>query len=278
MSQTPNLKQENIQSHTIKVSNKNRTYLLKSPTHPTLRPCLLIILAMGKDKTLTKKGLRRIPDCFSAAGHYVASFDLPNHGDLINHYGQSLSGMANAISEGVDVFEEIRDTATLMINDIMKKCNHNIHAIVTSGTSRGGLAALHTMSSDRRINAAAICCPVTYLPALEEFSEIAQNKIIKKSNAEALIPKLKDRPIFITMAEKDKRVDANACFQFFAKLKAKCKKTYPEISIGPGESHGKSYQSEAGQQEATAFLLNICSELTKQTVTHSQSKIPFFYP
>lgn len=45
---------------------------------------------------------------FLAAGHRVASFDLPGHGTLIDEFGEGLNNWVNAINAGVDVFDEIK--------------------------------------------------------------------------------------------------------------------------------------------------------------------------
>ena len=126
--------------------------------------------------------------------------------------------------------------------------------------------SLHAYAKDKRILAAAIYAPMTYMPAVAEFRDLAENPILKRSNAEALLPALADRPLFISIGSSDTRVGAEHCFSFYAKLRALCRINPPVLFTGPGASHAASpgcFVAEAGYYAGAAFLLQQCAEQLK---------------
>lgn len=242
-----------------------RVARVRTPVRLAPHPTLIITLANTRQSMLNDDGYRTVGDIMLAAGHRVASFDLPNHGPRIDQYGAKLEGMAAAISAGVDVFADIRDTGKTLIDHAIAHQWTRPGEIALMGISRGGLSALHVMAADQRVGAAAIISPVTLLTALKEFAHLQDNEIIQRSNAATLINQLADRWLFIACGQTDPRVHAGECFKFHANLRARAITKLPTLYVGPGQSHGHSFEQHFAYQAAAAFLLYRLTEISKCT-------------
>jgi len=247
------------------VNGEERKALVRTPKKIFRLPALMMNFGLDR-QTALDGDCSIVSDIFLAAGHRVAAIDAPNHGDRIDKYSELLEGQANAIQAGVDIFKDTRETATAFIDLMIERGLAMENNIVLDGTSRGGLMALHVFSEDERVLAVSIHAPRTYIPKLIEFSHLADNPIIQRSNAEALIPKLANKPLFIAIGSSDERIGAECCFDFYAKLRAACKINHPVLFTGPGASHDLSpgsFVRETGYFAAAGFLLQHCAEQLK---------------
>jgi hypothetical protein len=105
----------------------------------------------------------------------------------------------------------------------------------------------------------------THLPAVEEFSELAESAIIQGANANALIPSLADRPVFITIGNSDPRIGEDRCLDFHARLAAASSHTPPFLFCAPGNSHGDDgrFPADTGYQAAAGWLLQLVAQKVK---------------
>ena len=241
-----------------------RTALLRTPPEPARRPSLLIDLCGTKESALDESPYNIVPGIFLAAGHCVASFDLPRHGERADAFGEGLMGMAAAIAAGIDVFADVAATGRALIDHCVARGLSLQGAVVMNGTSRGGLSAMHVMAADPRVAACAVHAPVTDLPTLREFAALKGNPIIGRSNAMALADRLADRPLFIAIGSSDPRVDANRCREFHAAVVAASVRPRAELFITEGASHADGFDDQPGYHAAAAFLLRVCAEHTRQ--------------
>lgn len=253
----------------LDVQGVKRHVLFARPRRAVKRSSLAICLGGHRSKAFTDSNEHDIVTrTLLGAGHTVASFDLPNHGEQINAFGKNLDGMAAAAAAGHDVFADIQHTGRAVIDWAIAEGLTRPGEVLLQGTSRGGLAALHIMAADDRVLACAIDAPVTHLPTLREFAALADNPIIQRSNAAALIDRLAGRPIFMSMGESDPRVSAEHAFAFMAHLSARAEIDRNEIYCGAGMSHGKTFEPEPGYQAAAAFLIRAhayhCRKLSSQ--------------
>jgi dienelactone hydrolase len=240
----------------VRAGDKAWPIVVRTPAKLAARPALLVNLAWDRRTSLDGDYYRIVPDVFLAAGHRVAAFDMPNHGERADRHGSGLVGMAAAIADGNDVFRDVRAAGRALVDWAVREGLCRTTDVLVCGTSRGGLAALHVMAGDERIAACAAICPVTYLPALSEFAALAGNRIIEESNAEVLVPALAARPVFLAMGERDPRVDSDRCFRFHARLTAVSRIRKPVLFTAPGESHGAAtFPVETAHFAAAAFLL-----------------------
>ncbi|MCM8825068.1 MAG: prolyl oligopeptidase family serine peptidase [Candidatus Omnitrophica bacterium] len=245
---------ENI--YEFRIQNQKYRFAVRIPENKTDRPVLLIAIATDWKTVFTNPVYNAIPNIFLSAGYNVASFDLPNHGELVDEYGEGIQGWANAISSGIDIFEKIRNVGSKIIDIALKENLAWKETVVMTGVSRGGFAAMHIMAYDRRVYAAAVFAPVTDLCALKEFRNHEKNEIVLLANAENLVSKLADRFLFISIGEKDPRIDERKCFEFYAKLFAASKLIKPELFVLQGQTHGESASTHAGYIACAGFLFN----------------------
>jgi dienelactone hydrolase len=201
-------------------SCETRAALLRTPARLSIDPALLIILMSDRRHSITADPPESSPaDVFLAAGHRVISFDLPQHGDQVNAYGEGLQGMATAVANGVDVFAELLGTGRAVVEYCLAQNITRPGRIVIAGISRGGLCAVHLLAAIPHIVAGALFAPVTYLPALAEFRALADSPIVRRANALSLVPRLAQRPIFLTISADDPRVGTAHCRQFSEALR-----------------------------------------------------------
>jgi len=99
----------------LTVGGEERKVTLRTPGRLCERPALLIHLAIDRGNSLNGGDYRWVPDIFLAAGHRVATFDLPYHGERADETWEGLVGMAAAMVDGSDVFADIRETGRGLI-------------------------------------------------------------------------------------------------------------------------------------------------------------------
>jgi len=242
-------------------SGKPCRALLRSSTQVADQPMFLLNLAKDCAGTLNDHPYRLASDVFLAAGHHVGSFDLPNHGENANQFGEGLDGMAAAIAAGVNVFEQIQSTSQALIKIALQQGLIAPGRAFASGTSRGGLSALHAAAASPDIAAAAIA-PVTHLPVLREFAPLADSPLIQAANASALLERLATKPIFIAIGLSDSRVGTSHCLEFFARLQQLHGPHLSLLHVDPGEGHRAS---DASHYRAAAFLLDIAGRIAAAT-------------
>ncbi|MDP6107819.1 MAG: hypothetical protein QGI33_05220, partial [Candidatus Brocadiia bacterium] len=148
------------EQHRLDVGGREVRMLLRTPSHPVPHRALLIALTGDCRGSLDGAPYRIVPDAFLEAGHSVASFDLPNHGGLVDHHGAGLAGMAAALADGVDVFGFIGACGRTVVDAWLSGGLAVAGSVTVAGTSRGGLAALYVMAGDRRVCAGAAFAPV----------------------------------------------------------------------------------------------------------------------
>jgi len=252
--------------YSFRLNGKQYSFVVRKPENTSSRPALLLAITTDWKTSLNHTTYNTIPNIFLSAGYNVASFDLPNHGELINRYGEGLVGWANAISDGVNVIETIRKIGSRIIDIAIKENLAWQQTVALMGVSRGGFSAMHIMAHDSRVYAAAVCAPVTDLRVLKEFNRLKENKIVLSANAENLVPALADRFLCISIGEKDPRIDEKACYRFHAMLSAASKKFQPELFVLQGETHGTSALTEASYIAGASFLLGKIALRIKERV------------
>jgi predicted esterase len=249
----------------ITINGKKHRVLVAVPRR-SLREAAIVLCLSGdrRPSFADKDGFSIVPETLLGCGHAVVSFDLPNHGDQVDAHGEGLAGMAAAAPAGRDVFTDIQETGKAVIDWALAQDWARSRVVLAHGISRGGLAALHVMAADPRVVACAIHAPVTYLPALREFASLADNPIVKRASADALVERLADRPVFMAMGESDPRVSAEHAFAFMARLSARGGGEDPcEVYCGPGVSHGETFDWEPAYEAAAAFLLRCHAHRTR---------------
>ena len=199
---------------------------------------------------------------FVEAGHPVVSFDMPNHGDLVDRHGQSIGGMCAAFLAGDDPFDRFVDNGVAVIDACLEKGLADPQRIVVSGGSRGGYCALRLAAADRRINGTAALCPVTDWRCLKEFEAVKQQPEVAALALDHWAGELTGRPLFLLIGNHDHRVGTHACARFAARmfeleepLTQGESATQFHVVTAPGHTLPEEWEIEAAR-----FLLRLCGQ------------------
>jgi dienelactone hydrolase len=237
---------------TVNVADAQVPVLVRTPARLADRPALLIQL------TNTLAGLDQphhdiVPRVFLAAGHRVATFDLPNHGRRVDVFGEGLLGMAAAMAAGRDVFADGVATGRALVDAYQTRVGGHPGRLVVAGVSRGGLFALHLLAAEPRIAAAATFAPVTDLAALREFATVADCPRVRQASALELVPRLADRPTYCVISRHDPRVNTEDCIALYRALHAAAPEpSLHVLRLEPGDTH--AIPDEAYDAGATWLL------------------------
>ena len=194
--------------------------LRKSPQKSDLHenPALLLSFAMDKYTSLNIRPYNITADMFLKNGHRVLSFDLPNHGERIDKYGENIEGFRNALIDGADPFLVFLTDADAVINYCINEGIVNLGNIFVCGTSRAGYLAIRLLAANCKVSAAAAYAPVTDWGCLSEFVKDVDSDIVKNIRLSSYVDKIAGKPIFITIGSEDKRVSSQSCCRFFVDL------------------------------------------------------------
>jgi hypothetical protein len=233
-----------------------RTYpgIIREPLQPAEKPALIVFLTLVGDRGFEEEPFCLIPRAMLAAGHRIASFDLPNHGRLADEYGEGLTGMAAAVADGKDVFALTARIGRALADELIARYPGE-GPLLVGGTSRGGLAALQVMAGDSRFAGGVAMAPVTNIRALREFASLVDSPIVRDSSALSLVPKLRGRPTFMTISSNDERVSTEDCIAFQNALRGEdFGEDTHRLMIEPGEGHTASDDAYAA---GAAWMLDL---------------------
>lgn len=154
---------------------------------------------------------------FAGAGHAVASFDLPNHGEQINSFGQGIEGFCAAFCAGEDPFEKFVVQAKAVIDDCLAQ-GLGQGGIFACGVSRAGYCALRLAAADERIVGVAGLAPVIDWRNLREFAAVRDQPDVARLALDHWAEALAGRAIFLAIGNSDARVSSAACVRFGLRL------------------------------------------------------------
>jgi len=191
---------------------------LLTPPQLTPQPLLLLSFAMDWETSLCVEPYNLTAKYFLEQGHRVASFDLPNHGQRINKYGEAITGLRNAFIAGKDPFAMFIEEAKTVIDFCIDHEFASVGNIAVCGTSRAGYLALRLLAKDSRIAAAAAFAPVTDWRCLEEFNADKNREDVASLKLSNYVPNLAGKSTFIVIGNHDERVGTASCCRFYLDL------------------------------------------------------------
>ena len=208
----------------LSVTANGRTFAVRVLSPPADKlakdPALLLTFAMDRVTSLEKRPYSLAAEYFVAQGHRAASFDLPNHGERIDHHGEGIEGMHNAFVAGDDPFAMFVADGKAAIDECVKRGLARPARIAVAGTSRGGYMALRLLAADGRIAAGAGFAPVTDWCELREFAADRDRADVAQLRLVNFIPGMLGKRVFIAIGKMDTRVSTQRCQEFADKLTA----------------------------------------------------------
>jgi len=196
-------------------------------------------------------------------GFIYVTLDPPGHGeDAREGEPGQLSSWNYRVNAGEPLFETFTARASAVLDHLVGEGYTDASRVAACGNSRGGFLALRFAAAEPRIRAALGFSPVTDLLALSEFSKSTNREAAQAMSAEALVPKLAGRPVYVTIGNRDARVGTGAAIAFATKLVAASlegqsdpKAVVPvTLVVGPSPGHGTPRGAHAA---GAAWLLDV---------------------
>lgn len=204
-----------ISEASVTVTQGKCTYWLHRPAAPN--GSLLLTFSSTRQASFQEDPYDIPARVFAAAGHAVVSFDLPNHGEQINHFGQGIDGFCAAVCAGVDPFQQFIAQGQAVIDGCLAQ-GIGQGGIVACGVSRAGYCALRLAAADPRIRAVAGLAPVTDWRLLREFAAVRADPAVAALALDHWAEPLAGRAVFLAIGNGDQRVSSASCVRFGAQL------------------------------------------------------------
>jgi hypothetical protein len=200
----------------LELPSSQLTYTLHTPTDARRAslPALLLTFSSTRQASFHESPYDLPAKVFAAAGHYVASFDLPNHGEQINQYGQGIVGMCAALRAGADPFAQFVAHGQAVLDDCLRQGIGSSGHSFACGVSRAGYCALRLAAADPRIAGVAGLAPVTDWRVLTEFAEVCDHPEVAALALDRWAGSLANRAVFLTIGNHDTRVSTACCVRF----------------------------------------------------------------
>lgn len=207
-----------ITEATITTNAGPLTYWLHRPVDtPGTDQALLLTFSSTRQASFEEAPYDIPARLFAAAGHAVVSFDLPNHGEQVNAFGQGIDGFCAAFCAGVDPFIQFIDQGHAVLDACLAQ-GVGQGGLVACGVSRAAYCALRLAAAEPRIQAVAGLAPVTDWRALREFAQVRAQPAVAALTLDHYAAELAGRAMFLAIGNADLRVSSTACLRFGARL------------------------------------------------------------
>ena len=125
----------------VESGGRSLTCALASPAEDELADdALLLSFSATRQMTMDSPSHNMGVEGFVAAGHRALSFDLPNHGESVDAFGDGISGMCAAFMGGSDPFARFVADGSAVIDACVERGIGRAGRIYVCGVSRGGTA------------------------------------------------------------------------------------------------------------------------------------------
>jgi alpha-beta hydrolase superfamily lysophospholipase len=232
---------------------------LGEPEHLSEEPALLLNFGADRITNLETHACDIPVRAFLAAGHRVASFDLPCHGERkVAKWPQEIEGFSGNFVAGTDVFAGFVDEGKAVIDQLIQDGLAKPGRVFVSGTSRGGYCAFRLAAADLRIAAVAGYAPVTDWRVLREFSAIKDDPNVAALSLVEYALSLAGRPAWFAIGNSDNRVGTDCALRFaeaMAKIESE-RELSSQIGIHVTSDPGHTL-SDYWRQKGAEFLLNV---------------------
>ena len=200
-------------------------YYMLSPLAKGPAPTLFLF-ASGANSTLAMQDYGRVGSLLHAQGWNVISLDVPCHGADVKKGEQadSLGSWAARVAHGENIAAEFSARVNKVLDHLVKAGVADPDRIAAAGISRGGFMAFQAAAANPRIRAVAGFAPVTYLPALSEFSGLKGNALAEQLSLENVAEKLAGGAAWIMIGDHDGRVSTERATAFAKALKQAAEK------------------------------------------------------
>lgn len=183
------------------------------PERLAAQPRLLLFFSTDRAASMPDGRHGAATRLFVEAGHRVASFDLPAHGERVGEYGAGIAGWAAQWAAGDDPFTQLIVEGRRVIGECVRRGLAE-GGVVVAGVSRGGYGALRLAAADERVTAVAAFAPVTDWRELREFAGARDDPRLEALALTAFAHHLVGRRVYVAIGSDDQRVGTPACLRF----------------------------------------------------------------
>jgi len=219
---------------------------------------LLLNISATADLALHDKVQGTPTTPFLDAGHFVASFDLPCHGERIGEYGEGLLGMGAAYMAGIDMFARFVADGVAAIDACQQRGIGTDGRVVGYGVSRAAYCLLRLAAVDNRLRAVAGPSPCVDWGIPEEFSQSCPRTNTWPLRLDNWVDELADTAVYLSAGSQDDVVGTEIVVRFamglFSRQRLACPSDTPLSELHVVASPGHS-PSRASRLDATRFLL-----------------------
>jgi dienelactone hydrolase len=180
------------------------------------RPAPLMFMFGGERRgELEGEGSNLVGWLLAQHGFAQASLDIPCFGDDARPGEPAgMSGWRARLEKGEPLFAAFQEQVRSVVGQLARDGTVDPERVGVCGVSRGGFVALHVGAAEPRMRFIAVFAPVTDLLALREFHGIADPAPARALDVMTLADKLRDRPLWISIADQDERVDSRHAIEF----------------------------------------------------------------
>ncbi len=235
-----------ISDFSIPANGERLTCSLAAPDGPSAaEPALLLTFGMTRGSALGEAPHDLPARIFTEAGHYALSFDLPNHSERVDRFGEGIVGLCAAFMAGHDPFVRFVADGQAVIDACRRQGIPGSERIVACGVSRAAYCALRLAAADRRILAVTGLAPVTDWRALSEFAGVADRPEVAALALDNWAAELAGRGVFLVIGNADGRVSSAACVRLVLRIveeearQGLVSSTF-ELHVVPAEGHSLS--------------------------------------
>lgn len=205
-----------LEEFSISRPSGDLTIAVLSPEPDQLAADPLLLLNFSADRAASLPGGKygSITQKFIDAGHRVASFDLPAHGDRVDELGGSIKGLAALVVAGRTPFDVFVEDGKLAVDELIKRGFAKPGRVLLCGVSRAGYCVLRLAAVDDRIAATAALAPVTDWRVLREFDGVKDQPEVAALALTNSADELAGKRIYVAIGNADTRVGTAACTAF----------------------------------------------------------------
>lgn len=248
---------------TVRVGERQFTVIALSPPEGKLAkdPCLLLTFGADRNSAMFSEPYSLCPKVFLEAGHRALTFDMPAHGERVDHFGGSIDGWRNAFLAGVDPFATFVEDGKAVINECTRRGWVKPGRIAVAGASRCGYAALRLLAADDRIAAGAGLAPVTDWRYLTEFASVRDRRDVADLRLGLFARKMAGKYVYLAIGDNDTRVSTRACERLARALqRANAKAGFDESHVELHVTHDLGHRlGDASYAQGTESVLKwIC--------------------
>lgn len=224
---------------------------------------LLLNISATADLALRDETQNHPVQPFLDAGHFVASFDLPCHGERVRPgQGEALSGMGQAFLAGEDPFAQFVRDGQAAVDACLERGAGN-GRVAGYGVSRAGYCLLRLAAEDPRMLAVAALSPVTDWGIPEEFTATCPRTRTWPLRIHHWANNLARTAVYLSVGSQDDVVGTRACVDFAMELfeiqrrQLRQDTLVSQLHVVDSPGHSPSRESRL---DAVRFLLEYCEK------------------